>query len=1106
MKTYFIGLGGCGLKTVAAISRRLKRENLHDFNEDYAFTYIDTDENTFNDINPEGDLSPNDFKDLGDTVPLATYNRAIEHPDDNNEKRFLEWVISQEPGHMVLPNYPLKDGATAQRNVGRCAIYHNYAYIENELNRKLQRFSRNEQMEDRKRDVDVWVVASSCGGTGSSMILDVLHMINRLGYPIANGEPNVKLVLFMPHTFVELNKENKNHKLNAFSCLEEINCFRSNFENGNGKTFDAFAVRPNKEGDIPIDFPLFRYLIPVCSETNVGTSMTDKQLYPTVAEMIYYLNTGKGASDRKSDLSNQIVEAMQLSARNKGITSQMMGYGFRAIKKANNELKEYLEKRALYEVVKYGLLDNACMPNFDEVMREFANDTILSNLMTLNSPKVRDTENNIINDFIIDLYNQSESLESKVKKYIDNAIKYDPDNIDSDAIKSISNKLDKMLGEDFDEIKCDIYDYIKEGIDGKLNEIILKYGLEHAYNIINTLDDSYLEPLGRHIKNTLLPDVNEKLKVACSACKTYEKEVRRRDRATAAQSVKNYKEAVTKSVTLNLTKGIIENLTTKPYGYLEQLRNGYNKEVVGIKKLIKALGNYKDDFENDYRNLSKTFRETARNAMTIYLPSLVEIATGTNGGDWSEDNTFDQLYQTSILEQREITSGLEHIKVPVRISNNNSSRGLKNILERIGEDDKVNNVNIFVDIIKGKEGYLSTTIEDKIIAPLKRVVLDLAMSTNTAAGEWIGRPLSEIVNEREYIPKAFDNKPAKFFNSFKAVDRIPVFFPLRPGENMPANNKLMFVGADREGALAKSLGYDGNDKGGQKFVEDKSMVDRFVVIRMPIGLNFTMYKYYPNYRTEYFSEETNKGVRGLSYGCHIHQAFNEYGSNLFQLTCGGNVGNKGVSDQLSESRVSELVRCLFYQHVVNIMYEKDKLSYNKLFGFNTTDVRIDESNMTPEMRAFLGLPDEPSVSVNTQPEQFITIDLDMTKHHVKLCMRPVVDNPQTKYLEVISKSSKIFELDKNHFDKCTAFVEQLLTIPSEFFSVANIMAGRFDNSRDQNLHNALEAVKTEAKQRLMNPGDSNIKFALCLMFWKRYSKDKKDANLVKIIEDVINSL
>ena len=1095
MKTYFIGLGGCGLKTVAEISKRLKKDPNSNYAEDYAFTYIDTDMYTVNALNETEIVIPaSDFVDMGPTVPLAIYNEALhtEHPNADS-KRFLEWVIDQKPGHMILPNQPLTDGATAQRNVGRCGIYHYYDAIENELDRKISRFSSITPNEDGRRDVDIWVVASSCGGTGSSMILDVLYMINRIANPIACGEPKVKLVMYMPQAFVELNNDNPNHKLNGYSCMEEINFFRSNYEENKKQTFEAFAVRPTKKGDPILDFPLFQFMIPICSENSASSRMTVEQLYPTVAEMIYYLNTGNGKNSMQSDLSNLLVQILQKSKETPGITSQMVGYGFRAIKKANNELKDYMTKRALYEVVKYGLLDNNRIDNFSQLQMDFANETVLSNLITLPESI---TENDVTYKYTLKDNDLQDKLEDQVKKYVDNSTKYDRDAITTDVIKSIDTKLNRLLsGNDFDEIKQTVYGQITQKIDKKLNEFILDHGLQHAYDMLNTIDDFYLEPLCRYIVATMLPNATAQISSASFACNTYIKDgFKRRKMATVAQCIDKYKNAVANAISLKIATQIINDLTEAPRGYLEKLRKGDNNGAAGIRNLKKLLDNDCMDFKDEYGDLSKKFRATSNDAMTVYLPSLADIATGINNNDWAEDNFFDQLYQESILEQKDIEMGLEKIKIPVR--NSKDSRGLKNILEKIDIDR-----NVFVKVIKEKMVNLPLNKDQKIINPLKKAVESLINDPSTAAGEWINQKLSEaIYNNPSLLPKAF-KKTADLFNSFKDVNRVPVFFPLRGGKQMPSTVRLMFVGDNID--LAKELGFDSANKKQQHFVEDSSMNDRFMVMRMPVGLEFNMYKYYPYYKTFYTSDTYSYKVRNKEFGCHIHQTFNEYGFNLPQIRDGGTTVSKGISEQLAERRVDALVRCLFYQHVSNILRETDKMSYNKLFGFTAAQLQFDDSDLTPDMRELLGI-DSTSIALeDTKPGQFISFDLDLQKRSIKLQMRPVKINPKTGYLEIDSNTPKVFEFDKNHFEKCDAFVDQLLTIPAELFSVVEYMSNRFAIENDEQLHRTLNNVKTGAKQRLMRQNDPTIKFAFCLRVWSQYDPQN---TYLKAITDTINSL
>ncbi len=866
MKSYFIGLGGAGVKTVAELSQRLRQEP--NYVNDYAFTYIDTDMHTFNTINADEIVIPSaDYVDLGRTLPMAVYKIAENtQQSDPRAKRFMEWVIPYEPGHVVLPNKPLPlgDMTSAQRNLGRFGIYANYDLIERELTAKINRFSEQQPDDNGRRDVDIWVITSSCSGTGSAILLDVLYMLNRIANPIAGGEPNVKLVLYMPQTFVNLNSTNPNHKLNGYACMEEINFFRSNFENGRKKAFEPYAVHPTRVGEAVLDFPLYQFLIPVCAENSMGSKMKIEQFYPTIAEMIYYLNTGNGRKFMKYHLSSILIELLQATDTTSGITSQMVGYGFRAIKKANQELREYLTKRALLEVVKYGLLDTNRPTNFDELKVEFANNIILKKLVSVTAD-ITDSEKKYKYNYTTD----AGSIEKLIENHINSIVRYDSSAISSQIVLAITKKLDDIFnGEEFTDIEDSVYTNITTGIDRQLNEFILHYGLNNAYDLLNMVDDFYLEPLSRHIEHTLLPDANAKVAAAKASCAEYAKDgiFQVFKKAKMDQSIKKYKNAIIYAIALKLSLQIIRKLTESPAGYLEKLRKGDNFNIAGIRNLQNMLETDCTEFSDNFYNLAKAFRATADDVMTVYLPALNELATGENNSDWAENNFFDMLYQESILEQQEVDSGQGKTHIPVRTSEN--SRGLKDILSRIDIDN-----DIFIRIIKDKHSNLSLNKDTKIIEPIKHAVNDIVNTKGTVAGNWMDLSLSEAIRDPQLLPKAFKST-ADLFDSFQDMTRVPIFFPLRNDVEMPSNMSLMFVG-DTE-ALAQSLGYNPNNPE-QVFVPDNSMTDRFMVMRMPAGLEFSMYKYYPVYKDFYNSPNILDRVRKMFYGCHIHRLFNEKG-------------------------------------------------------------------------------------------------------------------------------------------------------------------------------------------------------------------------------------
>ena len=855
---------------MAALSQRLRKEP--NYAEDYAFTYIDSDLYTRASINRNDIVVPSaDYVDIGYTIPTAVYKNAENtQQSDPRARRFMEWVTPQAPGHVVLPGPTLNECPSAQRMIGRIGLYNCYDIIYHELNSKINRFSEIQADENHRRDVDIWVVASSCGGTGSAMILDVLYMINRIGHSIAHGEPDVKLVLYMPQAFVDANCTNANHKLNAYACLSEINFFRSNYEEGKPLTFEPFAARPLPAGLDSIDFPLYRYMIPVCTENNFGSKMKMEQFYPTVANMIYYLNDGGTPELVNGLLSNVLEEVRQ--TRLPGITNQMVGYGYRAIKKANKELKEYLTRRALYEVVQYGLLDKTEPANFDQLKKEFAQTAILKYLFT-----IVDTIREIDHEYQFDNIVDSQSVEAFVKRQLDGVIRYDPSLINVDGVRQLSQLLENIFnGESFNQTKQDIYILITQQIDNALNTFIHEYGLHHAFTLLNHVDDFYLEPLYNYISTALLPEAMKRVMTAKMVCSDFvgknwvsQKMTKKSD---LHQYIQKYKEAVARAITLRLSMEIIRDLCKQSTGYLEKLRKGDNLNFAGIRDLQRLLEGKNSDFANEYANLAEEFRATAADIMTVYIPSLAEIATGENNADWAPNNIFDQLYQQSILEQEEIEIGDEKKWVPVRKSETN--KGLTDILELLDPDN-----NLFIKIIKDNLMNIGTNCERKIIAGITHVVETLVNEENTPASDWISIQLSEAIHYRNLIPEAFEKNPWKLFDSFRDAQRVPVFFPLKDGVQMPMNMRLMFVGKNKE--FAQQLGYDETNTN-VVFIEDPQMEDRFLVLRMPAGLSFDMYKYYPAYKAFHDSERIQEGIRNHQYGCYIHRAFNEHGVEYFR--------------------------------------------------------------------------------------------------------------------------------------------------------------------------------------------------------------------------------
>lgn len=392
-KTLFIGLGGCGLQTVAQLSKKLA--TLEDENSKYMYLYVDTDEETRHNINADEQIiSPTDFVNLGDTNPYKVYDQAVKGAtakgNDPKYCRVLEWASSQEYGHITFPNRSLADGAMAQRMVGRTGLAQYADKIKKALTDRLVQFQNHKDAGSETIESDIWVVASSCGGTGSSLSLDVLYLINRITNEQQTKDAFVKLVLFMPEPFIEHNKgkahEVNNHIMNGYAYMWELNAFKQRIVDGGKDIFSYFSAYPwgFKPGE---QYDLCRFVIPVDVETNRNTKIGLNNIYSTTAEMIYYLNVGAGARKVVSNLCNDIVKASKLSANLTKFSDSpykwgtwLVPYGYHVIRKADIELREYLKTRATLEILRDGLLGEGMENNpkaVDEAKRKFAASCIL---------------------------------------------------------------------------------------------------------------------------------------------------------------------------------------------------------------------------------------------------------------------------------------------------------------------------------------------------------------------------------------------------------------------------------------------------------------------------------------------------------------------------------------------------------------------------------------------------------------------------------------------------------------------------------------------------------------------------------------------------------
>ena len=197
----FIGIGGSGVKSLARLKAKIYESyaDKEAFSKDNSFIFIDTDINDIAKIQADSDLTRmyggrqiidlNEFIPIGSTNPYNVRQNAITNKDKSGS-HLKTWMILQGEGKYTPLQTSLTDGAGAMRMDGRTTIFR---FAESHIIPAIERAIQ--KMKTVKPDLEgldtkdvanatiapnLWLISGSNGGTGSSMTLDILFIMDRL--------------------------------------------------------------------------------------------------------------------------------------------------------------------------------------------------------------------------------------------------------------------------------------------------------------------------------------------------------------------------------------------------------------------------------------------------------------------------------------------------------------------------------------------------------------------------------------------------------------------------------------------------------------------------------------------------------------------------------------------------------------------------------------------------------------------------------------------------------------------------------------------------------------------------------------------------------------
>lgn len=293
-----VGLGGTGYRTLKLIKRKFLESAYYGYKvpQMVSFLSFDTDSNM-------EDKKEEDILTTSEKVVL-TVDTAMVLGNINQFPHIKKWF----PVHKIQET--VAHGARQIRALGRLSIFSNINVVLDSLREALRKVNDKRLLSGaefvRTGDnvpMNVFIVSSVCGGTGSGMVTDLPYIIRQMIAGEALITPEIHGYLFMPDALVDIaDSELERIKANGAAALKEIDLFMENMERFSTRYSDDFVISETVGMLKPYDFT---YLIS-------GVDITDQHTIEKVAsEQVFHGFGTELTKDSKSYLANVPTNAFK---------------------------------------------------------------------------------------------------------------------------------------------------------------------------------------------------------------------------------------------------------------------------------------------------------------------------------------------------------------------------------------------------------------------------------------------------------------------------------------------------------------------------------------------------------------------------------------------------------------------------------------------------------------------------------------------------------------------------------------------------------------------------------------------------------------------------
>jgi hypothetical protein len=285
--TLIIGLGGSGTFVVRRLKKRLRRLVQGDVPPAVQLLAFDTDSQKA-DENLE-ELTPSEFHRLSN-FPGNVYVTAAAKAQNPAIAQFWQYKN-------LVPDF-IQDGAKQRPPVGRLALFVRFDDVVRQISDAVTRMFRSVPgytPPPNIGSVDVYIIGSSCGGTGAGMFFDIANL-SRHEIAKSNRETILQGHVFLPSCFAGTQVALRSIQTNACAFLRTMEVMQSD-------ALPAIQYPGLKTLEYPA--PLFRRVHLISSVDVTGIRAGEVQdVFENVALQLDLEITGASARDMRSAADN----------------------------------------------------------------------------------------------------------------------------------------------------------------------------------------------------------------------------------------------------------------------------------------------------------------------------------------------------------------------------------------------------------------------------------------------------------------------------------------------------------------------------------------------------------------------------------------------------------------------------------------------------------------------------------------------------------------------------------------------------------------------------------------------------------------------------------